>query len=108
MSRKLIPALLAVALTAGAAPINDEEAAFTAAFAALKEHKLTELKEECLSLIALDPNEDSYPIQVREKHDEKCGGDPNTAPLVAQLEVTKADGRVSVYDPVSDEKRPLE
>ena len=56
MSRKLIPALLAVALTAGAAPINDEEAAFTAAFAALKEHKLTDPKEECPSLIALAPD----------------------------------------------------
>lgn len=108
MIRTLLMALLATALNAGAAPITDEQAALDAAQAALKKHQLTELKEECLTLVALDPTAASYPVQVREKHDEHCGGDPATAPVAVHLEVAKADGQVSVYDPVSDEKRPLD
>ena len=35
------------------------------------------------------------------------GGDPNTAPRLFTLTVAKADGKVSVDDPVSGETRVL-
>ena len=51
---------------------------------------------------------DNYQINVHEKHDATCGGDPNTAPRLFTLTVAKADGKVSVDDPVSGETRVLE
>ena len=38
----------------------------------------------------------------------QSGGDPNTAPHLFTLTVAKADGKVSVDDPVSGETRVIE
>lgn len=107
MRKTLLTALLATSLTAAAAPITNEDAAFAAAFAALEKHQLTTLKTECLSFDATEEG-GNYQINVHEKHDATCGGDPNTAPRLFTLTVAKADGKVSVDDPVSGETRVLE
>ena len=103
----LLTALLAVGLTATAAPVADEDAAFAAAVAALEKHRLTTLKTECLTFDAAEEG-GNYQIHVHEKHDDTCGGDPNTAPRLFTLTVAKADGTISVDDPVSGETRVLE
>ena len=107
MQKNLLAALCAASLTAAAAPVANEDAAFAAALAALEKHQLTSLKTECLFFDAAEEG-DNYQIDVREKHDATCGGDPNTAPRLFTLTVAKADGKVSVDDPVSGETRVLE
>ena len=107
MQKNLLAALCAASLTAAAAPVANEEAAFAAALAALEKHQLTSLKTGCLTFEAAEES-GNYQIDVREKHDATCGGDPNTAPRLFTLTVAKADGKVSVDDPVSGETRVLE
>ncbi|SAM67030.1 hypothetical protein CHUV0807_1698 [Cardiobacterium hominis] len=107
MRKTLLITLLAASFSAVAAPVNSEDAAFTAALAALEKHQLTSLKTECLFFDAAEEG-DNYQINVHEKHDASCGGDPNTAPRLFTLTVAKADGKVSVDDPVSGETRVLE
>lgn len=107
MQKILLTALFAASISAVAAPVNSEDAAFAAALAALEKHQLTSLKTECLFFDAGEEG-DNYQINVHEKHDATCGGDPNTAPRLFTLTVAKADGKVSVDDPVSGETRVLE
>ena len=49
----------------------------------------------------------SYTVDVHEKHDARCGGDPHTAPRLFGYEVDKASGRMQIDDPVSGETRPI-
>lgn len=107
MRKTLLTTLLAASFSAVAAPVNSEDAAFAAALAALEKHQLTSLKTECLFFDAAEEG-DNYQIDVREKHDATCGGDPQTAPRLFTLTVAKADGKISVDDPVSGETRVLE
>lgn len=107
MRKTLLITLLAASFSAVAAPVANEDAAFSAAITALEKHQLTSLKTECLFFDAAEEG-DNYQINVHEKHDASCGGDPNTAPRLFTLTVAKADGKVSVDDPVSGETRVLE
>ena len=67
------------------------------------EHKLTELKLECLTFELLDElYEGKHIIDVRELHSESCGGDINTSPRLFSIAVNHA-----AYDIWSDAKSML-
>lgn len=57
-----------------------------------KKHKLTSLLIECLSFEEEDVVNGKKRIDVREVHNEKCGGDPNVAPRVFSFQVDMATG----------------
>ncbi len=59
----------------------------------IEKNKLTKLKQECLSLVEKKQNNPTYyEIDIREIHNDKCGGDPNTAPRLMTYRVNKQDG----------------
>lgn len=46
-------------------------------------------------------------IVIREHHDQKCGGDPDTSPVVDRFRVSKPAGTIQWYDVVNDDYLPF-
>jgi len=55
-------------------------------------HKLVSHEIECLSFEENDVVKGKINIKVREVHNQKCGGDPLTAPRLFSFEVDVATG----------------
>lgn len=61
--------------------------------------KLTSLEPECVSFYFEGSNETrtKFWFEIRELHNEKCGGDPYTAPIIARVYVTNTK-EIFVYN----------
>ena len=59
----------------------------------IERHKLTTLKTECLMFIA-EKTRTGHRVDVREKHDVQCGGDPATAPRLFSYEIDRRSGKM--------------
>ena len=59
----------------------------------VERHKLTTLKTECLMFMA-EKTRTGYRVDVREKHDAQCGGDPATAPRLFSYEIDRRSGKM--------------
>ena len=61
--------------------------------------KLTSLNSQCVSFYLEGYNKDRTKawIEIREVHNEECGGDPGTAPRIASVYVLNT-GEVYVYN----------
>ena len=77
----------------------NEKVALDKVIQSIEKHKLTTLPSECLLFIS-DNKGDYYEIEVREKHNEMCGGDPKTAPRLFKYEVNKYTGKMNTDEPV--------
>jgi hypothetical protein len=65
-----------------------QDKAFRRAFQAIEQHKLLTPKEmECVLLTAFDPPGRVVSVDVRAKHNRKCGGDPNFAPRLFSIDI---------------------
>jgi len=65
-------------------------------------------KPECVTLMAEGEINLHFDVAIREKHDEKCGGDPATASIVDRFRVLRGTSTVQWYDPVNGEYLPFE
>ena len=43
-----------------------------------------------------------YEFALHEKHNAKCGGDPETNPVVDRYRVRRASGEIELYDAIND------
>jgi hypothetical protein len=86
-----------------------EEKASRRAFQAIEQHKLLTPKEmECVLLIAGGPAGRVVTVEVRAKHNRKCGGDPNIAPLLFSIDIDLKTGAARWDgDGYDSEMRPL-
>lgn len=66
----------------------------------IKQNQLTALKTECLMFV-VENKLTFYEIDVREKHNQQCGGDPATAPRLFGYRVDKQTGSLKIDEPVS-------
>jgi hypothetical protein len=62
----------------------------------------------CLSILVEEKTKQYFDIAIREKHDERCLGDPLTAPIVDRFRVDRLTGKVQWYDPVDGDLHPYE
>ena len=97
--------LISVALAEGARsrPL-DEDAALALLERTLKHDHVYE-KRISLGCITYDTEEttDSYfQFALREKHDAKCGGDPETSPVVKRYRVHRRSGKIEQWEAASD------
>jgi hypothetical protein len=60
-------------------------------------------KPECLSFMAEGEIREDFDIAIRERHTGKCGGDPQTSPVVDRFRVPRGSGTILWYDPVNGE-----
>lgn len=110
------PASDADAAAAQAAPAESEEVrqnkVISAALQAIRQHQLTPLSTDCLSMSFVDNSDDpeSDLIEVREnRNNPACGGDPETAPHLFFLKANKANGTLQTDAGVEpDDFYPLE
>jgi hypothetical protein len=70
-------------------PVTSKAQAIEVAKAAIEAYQLSSLKPECLQFFAEEPSKGKahFGVEIREKHDAICGGDPNTSPRVVSLQV---------------------
>ena len=93
-----------ITLSAVAAPpahaqsVRNEGQAVRRVSESVARNKLTSLKPECLMFMA-EKTERGYTVDVREKHDEKCGGDPQTAPRLFSYEIDRRSGKMKTDAP---------
>ncbi|OOH91833.1 hypothetical protein BMT54_01620 [Pasteurellaceae bacterium 15-036681] len=94
--KKLLTALMVglLALPVMAKPVKNIEQAIELVERSIIKNKLTELPIQCLMFIENDVGNDFpyHQIDVREKHNQECGGDPETAPRLFSYSVNKKKG----------------
>lgn len=107
----LFPALLAAGTVVAAPPVTVLNANRALKLAESRFEKfgqnLTARTIKCVTFSALAGNQQdpsSTSVEIREKHDKKCGGDPMESPLLVTLKVT--DSQVFVLDLLSGEYLP--
>jgi hypothetical protein len=82
----------------------DEDAALDLLARTLK-HDHVYAKRISLGCITYDTEEttDAYfQFALREKHDAKCGGDPEISPVVARYRVHRRSGKIEKWEAASD------
>ena len=82
----------------------DEDAALGLLVRTLKHDRLY-AKRISLGCFTYDTEEttDSYfQFALREKHDAKCGGDPETSPVVKRYRVHRRSGKIEQWEAASD------
>ncbi len=62
---------------------------------------------QCLDFEIEDCTAHRVDIVIREQHDQKCGGDPDTSPVVDRFRVNKPTGTIQWYDVVNDDYLPF-
>lgn len=87
--------------------IKNESIALEKVLQSIEKHKLTTLHRECLLFVSTNKG-DYYEIEVREKHNEMCGGDPQTAPRLFKYEVNKNTGKMQTDEPWLGEMRSID
>ena len=102
----LITAVLTSAAIAEGARSHplDEDAALGLLVRTLK-HDHVYAKRISLGCFTYDTEEttDSYfQFALREKHDAKCGGDPETSPVVKRYRVHRRSGKIEQWEAASD------
>ena len=94
----------AVASRAARSHPLDEDAAVGLLARTLK-HDHVYAKRISLGCITYDTEEttDAYfQFALREKHDAKCGGDPEISPVVARYRVYRRSGKIKKWEAASD------
>jgi hypothetical protein len=82
----------------------DEDAALSLLARTLK-HDQVYAKRISLGCITYDTEETTdgyFQFALREKHDAKCGGDPEVSPVVARYRVYRRSGKVEKWEAASD------
>ena len=77
------------------APVLSEEAIVEQVSAVVKRHQLSSLPPQCLDYMVDDADAATIDIDVHEKHDATCGGDPATSPRLFSFKLERANGRLS-------------
>ena len=82
----------------------DEDAALALLVRTLK-HDRVYAKRISLDCVTYDTEETTnayFQFALREKHDAKCGGDPETSPVVDRYRVYRRSGKIDWWQPTDD------
>lgn len=108
-------ALTAIVLTfsivsARAAPSKhlSEDAALDLLYSTLKRDHVYDkrISLDCVSSSTDEITRTYYEFALHEKHNAKCGGDPETSPVVGRYRVRRASGEIELYDVANDRWNP--
>lgn len=72
--------------------------------ASVKKNKLLSLPLDCVSFVESGEDNAYFHIDIREKHNEKCGGDPQSSPRIMSYQVHKSTGKLCTDSPEWAEK----
>lgn len=74
---------------------DSDDAVIRQVSAAIHKHQLTALKDACLDYMIDDSDGATVDIDVHEKHDAACGGDPDTSPRLFSFKLDRASGQLT-------------
>lgn len=80
--------------------VYSESQAIDLVMKSIERNQLTVLKTECLMFV-VENKTTFYEIDVREKHNQHCGGDPTIAPRLFTYQVNKQTGSMKIDEPIS-------
>lgn len=111
-SASSLPPAPAAAASVAAVPVQtlSDDGAVELVNAAVKKHQLTALSESCLNYRVDHADAATVDVDVHEKHDATCGGDPETSPRLFSFRVDRASHRLSTdaLDLADGEFKPIE
>ncbi|WP_243042513.1 hypothetical protein [Dyella sedimenti] len=99
------------ASSAGVATAPDgDEAVIGRISAVIRKHRLTALRDECLDYLVDDSDGATVAIDVHEKHDARCGGDPETSPRLFSFKLDRDSGQLTTdaLDLADGDFQPIE
>jgi hypothetical protein len=91
----------AVAEAAPSRPM-DEDAALALFVRTLKHDRVYAKRVDCFTYDTEETTNAYFQFALREKHDAKCGGDPETSPVVARYRVYRRSGKIDGWQPTDD------
>lgn len=88
-------------------PLN-EDAALDLLQRTLKRDHVYEkrISWDCISYGTEETTNAYFEFVLREIHNAKCGGDPETSPAVDRYRVYRRSGKISQWEPAEDKWRP--
>ena len=86
----------------------DEEAALNLLLQTLERDRVYEkrISLDCVTFGTDDITRTYFEFALREKHNAKCGGDPDTTPIVDRYRVHRGFGKIDWFDVVKDNWQP--
>lgn len=88
--------IIAILLSAGAVAnsVKTFNKAVDLVIESVEKNKLTSLETNCLMFVEGEKSSVYYYVDVLEKHNDECGGDPNTSLRLMTYQVHKKTGRL--------------
>src|SRR2546423_11911390 len=82
----------------------DEDAATNVLLRALQRDHVYDkrISLDCVMFDTENTTRTYFEIALREKHDKKCGGDPDISPIIDRYRVNRASGKIEMYDLPND------
>jgi len=95
---------LVVPAPAGPSKHLSENNALNLLFSTLKRDHVYEkrISLDCVTSSTDEITRTYYEFALHEKHNAKCGGNPETNPVVDRYRVRRASGEIELYDVVND------
>jgi hypothetical protein len=85
----------AISSTVAPSASDSDDAVIERVSTVIKKHRLTTLQEACLEYLVDDSDGATVDVDVHEKHDASCGGDPETSPRLFSFKLDRASGQLT-------------
>src|SRR5437870_8113616 len=88
----------------------DEDAALALLVRTLKHDRVyaKRISLDCISYVTDETTSAYFPFVLRENHNAKCGGDPETSPVVDRYRVYRRSGKIEWLERIEDKWRPYD
>ena len=88
----------------------NEDAALNVLFHKLEQDHVyaKRISLDCVTFDTEETTRTYFQVALREKHNKKCGGDPDTSPVIDRYRVNRASGKLDWYEAVSDSWQPYD
>lgn len=88
--------ITAILLSVGAAakPVKTFDKAEDLVIKSVQKNHLLPVSLECVSFLSIGEDKQYFYIDIRENHNERCGGDPHTSPRLMTYQVHKKTGNL--------------
>jgi hypothetical protein len=84
-------------------PLNEDEALDVLVHTLQRDHVYDKrISLDCVTFDTEDTTRIYFQVALREKHNKKCGGDPDTSPVIDRYKINRASGKIEWYNPPKD------
>lgn len=117
VSRRLITIIIAIGIASLAAtqagpskqPLNEDAALDLLLRTIKRDHVYAKrISLDCVTFGTDETTRIYFQVAVREKHNTKCGGDPEISPVIDRYRVNRASGRIEWYNAPEDTWKPYD